>query len=201
MEGAREGSAKVRQERSGRGIHQETLERGLPRFATGRKDFHQAGPRRTEKGKKISTKGHEGRHEGALRRWRGLKRGSPGVGKGPSKAGRKGKKNSTKGHEGVGGDSRGVRQGVGEGIHQETLRGVWKDSGRGPLRKTGRKGKKISTKGHEERRRATKALEETQEGFAKVHHGEKRFPPSGSTKDGKRQKDFHEGARRTAKGH
>ena len=52
------------------------------------------------------------------------------------------------------------------------------------------KGKKISTKGHEGRQRATKALEGAQEGFAKVRQGEKGFPPSGSTKDGKRQKDY-----------
>ena len=36
-------------------------------------------------------------------------------------------------------------------------------------------------------------MEGAREGFAKVRHGEKGFPPSGSTKDGKRQKDFHEG--------
>ena len=66
-------------------------------------------------------------------------------------------------------------------------------------RRTG-KGKKISTKGHGERRRATKGLEETQEGPTKGREGEKGFPPSGSTKDGKRQKDFHEGPLRIGKG-
>ena len=62
-----------------------------------------------------------------------------------------------------------------------------------------RKGKKISTKGHEGRQRATK---ERLEGREKARsrgvrqgspRGAKGFPPSGSTKDGKRQKDFHEG--------
>ena len=60
LEGAREGSAKETKVegplRGWRGV-----ERGPPRIAKGRKDFHQAGPRRTGKGKKISTKGHEGR--------------------------------------------------------------------------------------------------------------------------------------------
>ena len=60
----------------------------------------------------------------------------------------------------------------------------------------GRKGKNISTKGHEERRRATKGLEEAQEGSAKGRQGEKGFPRKGkkiSTKG-------HEERRRATKG-
>ena len=174
MAGAREGSAKVRQGEKGfppsgstkDGKRQKDyprratkngkgplrgwrgLERGSPRVATGRKDFHQAGPRRTGKGKKISTKGHEGRQR------------------------------ATKGLEGAQEGSRQGNEGPRKGRQKKKRfpRRATKD-GEGPLR----------------RWRGERGLPNRQ--------GEKGFPPSGSTKDGKRQKDFHEGPRRTAKGH
>ena len=72
----------------------------LPRVGKGRKDFHQAGPRRTGKGKKIihegprrTAKGHEGVGGGSRgvrqRKREGPRKGSPG----------NEKKISTKGHE------------------------------------------------------------------------------------------------------
>ena len=54
-------------------------ERGSPRVHEKghgkRKDFHQAGPRRTGKGKKISTKGHEGRQRATKALARGRQEG------------------------------------------------------------------------------------------------------------------------------
>ena len=94
-------------------------------------------------------------------------------------------------------------------IHEGSQRG-WKRLDRCPRRarrdprRTGKGQKELSTKGHEERRRATKALEETQEGlprFAKwrrdIHEKAKRVIHEGSQRGWKR---LERDPRRTGKG-
>ena len=111
------------------------IDRGSPRVGKGGEDVHEG---RKGKGKKISTKGHEGVGGGS----RGIRQRS---GRGKRFPG-KGKKISTKGHEGVGGGSRGIRQGSGRGSAKE-LQGVGKDSkGVREGRRRTAKGEKISTK-------------------------------------------------------
>ena len=113
------------------------LERDPPKVAKGRKDFHER-----QKLIRRATKDGEGPRKGSI---------EGEGGKMSTKA--KGKKISTKGHEerrraheGVGGGSRGIRQGSGRGSAKE-LQGVGKDSkGVREGRRRTTKGEKISTK-------------------------------------------------------
>ena len=148
-----------------------------------------------------STKGHEGKRQKDIH---------------------EGPRRTAKGHEGVGGGSRGIRQRSGRGS-AKGLQGVGKDSkgvreGPRPLRqKDFHEGDPRSTK-HKKITKATKALEEAREGSAKGPGGPRRAtkglekarrerirqrsdPPGGERISTKRQKDIHEGPRRTAKGH
>ena len=180
QEGSRQGSGRGRQRREGKGKRfprrgtkngegplrgWKRLERDPPRVGKG------ARQRTGRNGKKISTKGHEGRHEGPLRRWRRLKRGlaKDREGDPPRNSKERLEKTSTKGHEGRKTAKRFPRRATKDGKRQ-------KDFHEGALRTA---------------RRGTKGLAGAQEGFAKGRHGEKGFPPSGYSKDvGKDSKDF-----------